>query len=181
MQIFNIGPVELILIILIMFILLGPDGMIKTARQIGTWVRELIRSPIWRDIMGYSREIRDLPTKIVRETGLDDDLAEIKKTTQEVNADLTKSANELNTEVQQSLKEAGTVDIRVDTNPPPASKPIPSGVLPGATSGPAASAPPKPAEPSTTAQAAQAAPAAPPAPVQTYYKYQADDDEEEEE
>jgi len=174
MQIFNIGPVELILIILIMFILLGPERMIRTARQIGTWIRNLIKSPIWRDIMGYSREIRDLPTKIVRETGLDEDLKEIQKTTQDLNSDIKGTISEANKEVEQSLKEAGSVDVRLDANPPPASRPYPAAVPP----------PPKQSIPSTNQ--AEAAPAekkieespVPAPPVQTFHKYTTDEDEE---
>ena len=173
MQIFNIGPVELILIILIMFILLGPEGMIRTARQIGTWIWNLIKSPIWRDIMGYSREIRDLPTKIVRETGLDEDLKEIQKTTQDLNSDIKGTISDANKEVEQSLKEAGSVDVRLDTNPPAASRPYPATVPPPARQASA-----------STAQSA-AAPVdnsqAPAAPAQTFYKYKNDDEEEEDE
>jgi len=116
MQIFNIGPVEFLLILLIMFILLGPEGMIKTARQIGTWIRTAVRSPIWRDIMGYSQEIRELPQKIVRETGLDEDLAEIKKTAQETTHEIDQSMKEANAEVQKSLEETGSVQVAIDVN-----------------------------------------------------------------
>ena len=171
MQIFNIGPVELILIVLIMFILLGPEGMIKTARQIGTWVRQAIRSPIWRDIMGYSREIRDLPTKIVRETGLDEDLKEIQKTTQEVNTDIKQTITDANKEVEQSLKDVGTVDVRVDTNPPPASRPVPATVSSPVRQTQTSTPPSTPKNPE---------PANPAPPVQTYHKYGSDEDEEEE-
>jgi sec-independent protein translocase protein TatB len=177
MQIFNIGPVELILIILIMFILLGPEGMIKTARQIGTWIRNLIKSPIWRDIMGYSREIRDLPTKMVRETGLDEDLKEIQKTTQELNSDIKGTITEANKEVEQSLKEAGSVDVRLDTKPPAASRPYPATV------------PPPARQTNTSTVQTSGAPVenkvdespAPAPPVQTYHKYTTDEDEEEDE
>jgi sec-independent protein translocase protein TatB len=116
MQIFNIGPVEFLLILLIMFILLGPEGMVKTARQIGSWIRQAVRSPIWRDIMGYSQEIRELPTKIVRETGLDEDLAEIRKTAQETSHEINQSMQEANEEVKKSLEETGSVQVSIDVN-----------------------------------------------------------------
>jgi sec-independent protein translocase protein TatB len=169
MQIFNIGPVELILILLIMFILLGPEGMLKTARQIGKWIRELIHSPIWRDIMGYSREIRDLPTKIVRESGLDEDLEEIRRSTQEVNDDINNSVKEANKEIEQSLKEAGSVDIRISPTPPPASRPTTAMGAATPTNGAASPAPTDPQE----APEDQIVPAA-----QTFDKYHQDDEEE---
>jgi len=191
MQIFNIGPVELILILLIMFILLGPEGMLKTARQIGGWIRQLVRSPVWRDIMGYSREIRELPTKIVRETGLDEDLEEIKKSTQQVNDELKQSVADANKEVQDSLKEAGSVDVRISPTPPPASQPAyPATVPPPARS--VTSSAPTPGNGSSATSAGSALSAAseqpvkteeasnPLPPVQTYNKYSSSDDEDEE-
>ncbi|MEJ5313998.1 MULTISPECIES: hypothetical protein [Anaerolinea] len=162
MQILNIGPLELIIIFLIMFILLGPEGMIKTARQIGTWIRKVIQSPIWRDIMGYSQEIRELPTKIVRETGLEEDLEEIRKSTELTAKELEKTVNETNREINETIRETGKVEVNLDLNPPAKSVPL---------------------EPSSTPQnirkdgsATSSIPA-----VQTYDKYnQTDDDEEEE-
>jgi len=79
---------------------------------------------MWGEIMGYSKEIRDLPTKLVRETGLDEDIKEIKKTafstTEELNRTVQEANREIKTEINDSLKETGTVDIKVDLdNAPP--------------------------------------------------------------
>jgi len=118
MEILNVGPAEFLLILIIMFILLGPEGMIKTARQIGTWIRQVVRSPMFREIMGYSQEIRELPTKIIRETGLDEDLAEIKKTAQATTSEIRQSVDEANQEVKKSLEETGSVQVSVDLTAP---------------------------------------------------------------
>lgn len=184
MQLFNIGPVELILILVIMFILLGPEGMVKTARQIGSWIRALIRSPMWRDIMGYSREIRELPTKIVRETGLDEDLKEIQKTTTQVNTEINSTIRTAGSEVEQTLRETGNVDVRIDTSLPAKPK------TPPAAQPPAKSQPAQPVVEQKAAAAAPVVPAVdtvqpvntPDVPVQTYHKYTpggVEDDEEE--
>jgi sec-independent protein translocase protein TatB len=117
MELFNIGPVEFLLILIVMFILLGPDGMIRTARQIGSWIRQIIRSPIWKDIMGYSQEIRELPQKMVRETGLDEDLAEIRKSTQAATDEVKQSIQDANQEVKKSLDEVGSVKVEVQPTP----------------------------------------------------------------
>jgi Sec-independent protein translocase protein TatA len=81
MEIFNIGPLELILFLMLMFIILGPQDMVNWSRKAGAWLRKLIRSQIWAEIRDYSQEIRELPTKLVRETGLEEDLQEIRETT----------------------------------------------------------------------------------------------------
>lgn len=111
---FNIGPLEFILILVIMFILLGPEGMIKTARQIGTWIRQAVRSPMWTEIMGYSREIRELPQKIVKESGLDEDLKEIQAAASEATRETQASLNDARNEINQSLQETGNIEVMMN-------------------------------------------------------------------
>ena len=113
---FNIGPLEFILILVIMFIFLGPEGMVRMARQIGTWIRQAVRSPMWTEIMGYSREIRELPTKIVKESGLDEDLKEIQAAAKEATQETQASLNDARREIDQSLKETGSVQVQIGTN-----------------------------------------------------------------
>jgi sec-independent protein translocase protein TatB len=106
MQIFNIGPLELIIILIIMFILLGPKEMVITAQRIGKWIRNLVRSPAWREIMGYSQEIRELPKKIMEDTGLEETLKEVRASTQAAAADINSAVSESMQEVRKSTQEA---------------------------------------------------------------------------
>lgn len=160
MQILNIGPLELIIIFLVMFILLGPEGMIKTARQIGLWIRKVVRSPIWRDIMGYSQEIRELPTKIVRETGLEEDLEEMRKSTELTAEELENTVKEANREINEAIKETGKVEVNLDLNPPAKSVPLNA--------------------PTSSSTPGKDGTSLPVPPVQTYDKYARSSDEEEE-
>lgn len=84
MEIFGVGILELVLILVIAIIVLGPEGMVKTARSFGVWMRKLIKSPIWSQLMDTQRELRDMPTRLVREAGLEEDLRELKRTSQDV-------------------------------------------------------------------------------------------------
>lgn len=120
MTLFNIGPLEFIAILLVMFFILGPEGMVKTARDIGVWIRKTVRSPLWGEILGYSREIRELPTKLVRESGLDEDLKEIQKAAAEATREAQIGIQQASSELDQTLKEAGTVDLKIG---PPSSEP----------------------------------------------------------
>jgi len=104
MEILNIGPLELIIVLLIMFILLGPKEMILTAQRIGRWIRNFVRSPMWREIMGYSQEIRELPQKLMDDTGLKEALDDVKQTT-------TQTANELNATVREAVQEARVPEV----------------------------------------------------------------------
>ncbi len=84
MEIFNVGILEIVLILVIAVIVLGPDGMVKSAHSMGSWLRKVIKSPIWAQLMDTQRELRDMPTRLVREAGLEEDLKELKKTQQDL-------------------------------------------------------------------------------------------------
>ena len=72
MDIFGIGPTELVFIILIALILLGPKEMEKTGRTIGRFLRDMTRSEGWRAFRDTSREIRNLPNRLMREANIED-------------------------------------------------------------------------------------------------------------
>lgn len=82
MQLFGIGPLEFLLIAVIAVIVLGPQGMVKGAREAGRFIRKLTRSSFWRDVVDTSNEIRDLPRKIVQEAGIEEDIKELQRSTQ---------------------------------------------------------------------------------------------------
>ena len=77
MEIFGIGPLELIFIFLIALIVLGPSDMVKAGRTIGKFLRQLVTSPTWRTFTNASKELRHLPNKLIRDAGLEEDIKEI--------------------------------------------------------------------------------------------------------
>ena len=79
MELFNIGPLELIFILVIALIVLGPEEMVNTARKISNGIVKLIRSPLWASLMDTTQEIRSLPRKFLRESGLDENIKEISR------------------------------------------------------------------------------------------------------
>jgi sec-independent protein translocase protein TatB len=81
MQLFGIGPLELFLIMIIAVIVLGPKGMVTAAREAGKLIRKITRSPLWREIVETSNEIREMPGKIVRDAGIEKDLEDLRKST----------------------------------------------------------------------------------------------------
>ncbi|HUV15664.1 MAG TPA: hypothetical protein VMW28_03765 [Pelolinea sp.] len=82
MNLFGIGPLEFLFIVVIAVIVLGPKGMVDAARETGKFIRKIVRSPVWRDIVDASREIREFPRKIVREAGIEKDLEDLRRSTQ---------------------------------------------------------------------------------------------------
>jgi len=67
MEFLGIGMPELVFIILIAMIVLGPRDMQKAGRTIGKWLRDLTTSDGWKVFQRTSREIRGLPTRLMRE------------------------------------------------------------------------------------------------------------------
>ena len=77
MEILGIGPSELIFIVIIALIVLGPKDMQKAGKTIGQYLNKLVRSDGWKAFQQTSRELRNLPTNLMREANMD--LAETEK------------------------------------------------------------------------------------------------------
>ncbi len=72
MDILGIGPAEIVLIVIVALIFLGPKDLAKTGRSVGRFLRKVITSPEWRSMRTIGREISDLPTRLMREAGIED-------------------------------------------------------------------------------------------------------------
>ena len=95
MDFLGIGPLELIFVILIAIIIFGPNDMIKAGRTAGKYLRHLVKSPGWQTFQQASREMRNLPTKLMREAGMDElekDINTIRDTTKGEMDSLSKTA-----------------------------------------------------------------------------------------
>ena len=71
MEILGIGWQELIFIVVIAIIVLGPKDMEKAGRTIGRWLNQFVRSDGWKALQRASREIKNLPTNLMREANMD--------------------------------------------------------------------------------------------------------------
>lgn len=67
MEILGIGMPELVFIIIIVLIVLGPKDMQNAGKTIGKWLRDLVTSDGWKIFQQTSRELRTLPNKLMRE------------------------------------------------------------------------------------------------------------------
>jgi Sec-independent protein translocase protein TatA len=121
MQIFNVGALELLFILILAFILLGPKRTITTARNIGAWIRNLVKSPFWRDIVRTSNEIRELPKKMMDDAELQKMIEELDLSTQEIKDILIQSQLETETELSK-LEQAVNQELQsppTSANNPP--------------------------------------------------------------
>lgn len=79
MEVLGVGPTELLFIIIIALIILGPKDMAKAGSTIGKWLNGLIQSDTWKAVQKTSRELRKLPTQLMREDNLEKFLTEDKQ------------------------------------------------------------------------------------------------------
>jgi sec-independent protein translocase protein TatB len=106
MEFLGIGPLELLLILLLALIILGPKDLEKTAKSMGKGLNRLVRSDTWKTVTEASRQLRTLPNKLMREANLEEFQ---KMTSQELSAAAT--------ETQKALKAWTTQPAMVINTP----------------------------------------------------------------
>ena len=82
MEVLGVGPAELAFIVLIALILLGPKDMIAAGRTLGRFLRKLVTSPTWQVVRQTGEELQKLPTKLIRDAGLEE-LQDLQKEVQD--------------------------------------------------------------------------------------------------
>jgi sec-independent protein translocase protein TatB len=110
MEFLGIGPLELLFILLIALIILGPKDLSKTAKSIGKGLNQLVRSDTWRTVTEASRKLRTLPNELMREANLD----ELQKATSQ---ELSETAKETKKALEAWTTPLETV-INTPENPP---------------------------------------------------------------
>ena len=79
MDFLGVGPLELAFIVLIALIILGPKDMVKAGRTVGKTLRQIITSPMWKAVRNTGQSIQELPNRLIREAGLEEDLQTLDK------------------------------------------------------------------------------------------------------
>ena len=123
MEILGIGPSELLFIVVLALIILGPKEMQKAGRTIGKWLRQVVTSDGWKFFQQTSREIQTLPNRLMREAALDELKAVEKDLRQPVvprPQDPNPSAAQQSPDSQATTAE-GQPEPRILPSPPPTS------------------------------------------------------------
>ena len=71
MEILGIGAQELIFIVIIALIVLGPKDMQKAGKTIGRWLNQLVNSDTWKIFQQTSGELRNLPRNLMKEANME--------------------------------------------------------------------------------------------------------------
>jgi sec-independent protein translocase protein TatB len=116
MDFLGIGPLEVLFILLIALIIFGPKDIVKAGQQTGRFLRKLIMSPGWQTVQKTSREIRNLPNRLVREAGLEEFENEVNE------LKTIAKPPDFQTEIQEELKKIDQ-GLSAWTSPAPAEPP----------------------------------------------------------
>jgi sec-independent protein translocase protein TatB len=128
MEIFGIGASELIFILIIAIIVLGPKDMQRAGRTIGRWLNQLVRSDSWKVFQKTSAELRNLPRNLMREANMEQ-LQEVDK---EIRQSIDprryppapRSASSQNSSQSPEVGPSQPAPTKTDSAPePPAAKP----------------------------------------------------------
>lgn len=68
---FGIGTSEILFILLLALLIMGPDDLQKAGRTLGIWMRRFVMSDTWKMLRQTSKELQDLPAKLMREANPD--------------------------------------------------------------------------------------------------------------
>jgi Sec-independent protein translocase protein TatA len=104
MEFLGIGPAELLLILLVIILVIGPKDIGKTARSVGRFLNRLYKSEEWRTLIQASKTIRTLPNRLAREAELEE-IQEVKSALEEAKKDL----DEAEKEISKDSKEIGKI------------------------------------------------------------------------
>jgi Sec-independent protein translocase protein TatA len=133
MELFGIGPMELLFILLLALIIFGPKDIQKAGKTLGRELNKLVKSDTWRTVNQASQKLKTLPNELMREAGLE----ELEKQ----GVELQKQARNVTKGTQELLTDWTGV-IRTPENPPDQGNRI----------APPASAPDEPADPPKTGE-----------------------------
>ena len=122
MDLLGIGPLELLFLILIALIVIGPRDIGKAARSIGRFLNRLYRSETWRMLTETSRKLRNLPNQLAQEAALEASLDEMHQTISEVGQEIAQDVRTLDEDLQAWKKPPSKSDRSPNKSQPPMGK-----------------------------------------------------------
>ena len=101
MKLFNVGALELLFILLLAFIVLGPEKAIKTAGDVARWIKDLTKSEFWRDLVSTSKEIQNLPKTLLEDEELHRAFDDINHSTGEIKSSFNQTEQKIGDNIDQ--------------------------------------------------------------------------------
>ncbi len=121
MELLGVGPLELLLIMLLGLILLGPKDMEKTAKTIGKGLNQLVRSDTWKTMTQATQKLRTLPQQLMREANLEELSSGLQQKT--ISQQLSRTVQEIQKPFEAWTTQPAPV-TNAPENPPEPTKPL---------------------------------------------------------
>lgn len=108
MNILGVGPLELILVLLVIFLVLGPEDIVSTGKKLGRFLSAARKSEVWTGVTRVNKTLKDLPSTLIREAELEDVKREIEQNAKLLNntsAEIQSGRiNEIKADIQSGLE-----------------------------------------------------------------------------
>ena len=118
MEFLGIGPLEVLVILLIALVAVGPRDLGKAARSTGRLLNRLYRSEAWETLTDASKNIRALPNRLAREAALE----ELDQTRREMQQGLTDNLDKIKSDFIPPETGASESESQSPTEPSDPSK-----------------------------------------------------------
>lgn len=126
MKVFNIGVGEILFIIILAVIIFGPENMVKSAREMGVFLRKVTKSPYWQEVWATRRDLEEIPKMLAKEANLKETLRELNLDTKGVSSQVSGAVTDLINEVDGKMappKETPLDASDESTSHPPSGEP----------------------------------------------------------
>ncbi len=134
MEFLGVGPMELLFIIIIALVVIGPRDIGKAARSMGRFLNRLYKSDTWRMLLDTSRTLRNLPERLAREAALEElqqareaaieELEVVRQSAGKIGKEISKEVEVLDQEIREAkpaveshTDEAGEPELSTETQP----------------------------------------------------------------
>lgn len=121
MDFLGVGPLEIVFIVIIALIIFGPNDIIRAGKTMGRFMRKVVTSDAWRAFQQASKGMRDIPTTLMREAGLEEnDLRELSgmKDFEEATKDLENQISPWTTPPNKTLNIPSNSSVRKTNSEP---------------------------------------------------------------
>jgi len=126
MKVFNIGIGEILFIIILAVIIFGPENLVKSARDLGVFLRKVTKSPYWQEVWATRRDLEEIPRMLAKEANLKETLRELELDTKRVSSQVSGAVTDLINEVDEKTappQETAANDPNESTKQPPSGEP----------------------------------------------------------
>ncbi len=114
MKLFNIGFPELLLILIMMLILLGPEEMQENARKFARLIRKIVKSDSWRTFWGIYKDVKNYPHQIMKDAELDEFNRKFNQQADDIHETIQKTINQTDQSIQETIQNESSPNQKTD-------------------------------------------------------------------